>query len=328
MNTFSDIKEKIENSKKIAIFTHISPDGDCLGSGTALRLMLRKLGKEADVFCDDKINVNFQFITKDYFNQEFNDKYDLMIAVDCSDIKRLGNFEKPFTAHKNTLTIDHHITNTLFSITNYVEGEASSTCEILYKFFKFAGYDLDDEIATDLYSGLCTDTGCFMHNNTKPITHKVAGELLEYNICIDDIHYSLFKRTTLKQIELLRAGLGNLKLSCNGKVAIIGLSNKDTKKLNATEEDSVGLVNYAVNIEGVEVAIGYRETDEGDSFKVSIRSKKTIDVSKIAQFFGGGGHRMASGCKLYGKGDTICKKLVEKACEVVKQTENESEGIC
>lgn len=317
MNTkFIELQNILNKSKKVAIISHINPDGDCLGSAVGLGLYLKSIGKSVNFFCDDEIHTNFSFLVKDYFNLEFTNDYDLLISVDCSDISRMGQYGDYYKEHKNTINIDHHKTNNMFAKFNLVNEIASSTCEILYDFISYNNLVVNDNIAQAIYSGLMTDTGCFLHNNTTPHVHLVASELLKYNIDLDTVHYYLNKRKTIKQLMLLQVALKSLTLYCDNKISMIKLTQADFKETDTTEKEVIGVVNYAVNLDDVEIAVLMSECVP-NCFQISFRSKGRCDVSLLASAFGGGGHKMAAGCKICGKLENVVEKILKEAKSIL-----------
>lgn len=316
MEIFNEIFNKMINCNKVAIFSHKSPDGDCLGSGMALYYFFLNNKKEViDLYCDDTIHDNYKFLTKDNYNQELKrTDYDLLVAVDCGDAKRLGGFENYFTSHKNTISIDHHTTNDNFALVNCVEPEKCSACELIYDIFEYNNYNLDDNIATALYCGLSTDTGCFMHNSVTSRTHEVASKLLSFNVDLDFIHYNLFRRKTYSELMLLKESLNNLRRYNNNRIAITYLTQEQLKNNGADENSFVGVVGFITNLEESEVGIAMTELEDG-AYKLSLRTKGNVDVSKVALKFGGGGHKMAAGCKIYGKVENIIQDLVDAVSE-------------
>lgn len=315
MKINSDIIDTIKKSKCIALFCHTKPDGDALGSSYAMKYVLEKIGKECDIYCESKIPEHYCYISNYKCIKQTNDKnkkYDLAIALDCSDKKRMGECAKLFDKIPFSIKIDHHKTNEQFANLNQVE-IVSSTCEVLYYVINQLGVELDDNIATCLYIGLASDTGCFMHDNTTSNTHEIASKLLEYNIDINKIHYYEFKRRTRAQLELLHICLGNLSFVLDDKVAFMHLKLTDFEKTGAEQSDTLGFVNYISNVDTTKVAVMLSE-EKPNLFAVSFRTNGTVDVSKIAEIFGGGGHKMAAGAKIFG-GITTVKKKITDVCK-------------
>lgn len=310
MKINSKIIELIQESKNVAIFTHLRPDADAIGSACALKMVLEKMGKNADVMCDtDIISPNFAFIkNSNKVNRPMLMEYDTAIAVDCGDLGRLGKYDILFNSIPTTINIDHHVTNDNFAQNNFVR-EASSTGEILYFVFKTLKVNLNKDIAMALYAAISSDTGCFLHNNVTPDSHKIAGYLMKYKIDIGKANYYLFKRRSLGQIKLQQIALHNLKFYLDNRVAIMYLTAKDFKLCDIGTNESFGLVDIGINIEKVEVGILISEI-KPNLYACSIRGKGNVDTSLIAKTFGGGGHVNASGCNIFGTCNTVINKLV------------------
>lgn len=317
MELFKNIYNKMCECNKVAVFSHKSPDGDCLGSGMALYYFFKRLNKEVDVYCDDDIHENYQFLVGNFYNKELKDvDYDLLVSVDCGDAKRVGKFENYFTSHPNTINIDHHSTNDNFGKINCVFPNYSSACELIFDILEDNGVELSKGIATCLYSGLATDTGCFMHNSVNEKVHIVAGKLISCGIDLDYIHYNLFRKKSYVELMLLQESLKNLERYCDKKIAITYLTQKNLKKYGANENAFVGVVSMITNIEESEVGVSMVEMKD-NSYKVSLRTKGNVDVSKVAVQFGGGGHKMAAGCRIYGRAHSVIKKLVKAIEEYI-----------
>ena len=310
MKISAKVVEVIEASREVAIFCHLRPDADALGSACALKMFLEKMGKSADIMCDtETISPNFNFIKNiNKINRPILKQYDTAIAVDCADLGRLGKYSSLFESIPTTLNIDHHITNDNFAQTNYIK-EASSTGEILYYVFKALKVNINKDIAMALYAAISSDTGCFMHNNVTPSSHKIVGYLMKYKIDIGKANYYLFKRRSFEQINLQKIALNNLKFYLDGRVAIMFLTAKNFKDCNIGTNESFGLVDTCINIEKVEVGILISEI-KPNLFACSIRGKGNVDVSLIAKTFGGGGHVNASGCNIFGSCNSVINKLV------------------
>ena len=314
---FDTILNKIKEAKSIAIFTHIKADGDCLGAGFALYHFCKNLNKEVSVFNGDKIHSNYRFITADKVKSQLDKDYDLFIAVDSAVLKKLGCFEVAFSKHKNTINIDHHIANTSYANINFINPNACSACEVLYDFFTETKQQLDDKIAQALLCGLSSDTGCFRHSNTTHRAHFIASELLKYNVNLEEMNYYLFRIKTKAEINLIIKIYQNLKYFSNGRVVISGFDKRDLDEVGASFEDDPHLSEELSGIEGVQIAITYRQ-DVDNGYYVSFRSSGDIDVNLLAKTFGGGGHKHASGCKLYDTKSNIIKKLAKEAGKFVR----------
>ena len=304
------IINKLKDSKNVAIFTHVNPDGDCLGSASALKQALVKMGKTADIYCGDQtISENYLFIKYiDLVNKPQNKNYDLAVAVDCSDLNRLGKTAEIFKSIKNSIKIDHHKTQENFAQVNEVV-TVSSTCLILYDYLKEL-VELDGDIACALFAGISSDTGSFIHSNTTSLEHLIASELLKYEFDLENLNYNLFKKRSLNQILLLKLAYNSLRFYSNNRVAIVTLNMRDYQSTHTTRADAIGTTEIAVNIQDVEMGVTISEERKG-LFSCSFRSKGNVDVSLVAQTFGGGGHERAAGCNIFGHAGTVTKKIVD-----------------
>ncbi len=303
----------LQQASTVAIFTHMRPDGDCLGTGLALKLMLEAQGKKVDIYGDVNISENYQFLPGiDAVNQPTLSSYDLTVAVDCSDRYRLGDWWRVYEGGTYTLKIDHHATNDQFAQVNVVH-TVGSTAEIMYYVFQQLGWELNSDVATCLYAGLSSDTGCFLYNSTTKETHEIACDLMSYHLDLEKIHYYLFQRRTRQQIMLTATALYNIEFALEGKVAFTGLSLKDFHRIGVKSTETIGIVSMMSNIDGCRISILMGE-EKPNVFAVSFRTDGSVDVAKVAEQFGGGGHKMAAGCKLYGSFNTVKEKLL-KGCE-------------
>ncbi len=308
------IKNLIKNSKNIAIFFHINPDGDAIGSSIALKLALEKFGKNVDVYSNDLVPEYLSFLNKNYVNYNVTNKnYDLGFVLDCPEIKRIGNMEKVLNNCKNIINIDHHLSNSNF--TNYLilNEKASSTCELIYNLLMELNINLTEEISLALYTGLATDSGCFMFNITENL-HSICNNLLKnIKLDIEKINYRLFREKSVNEIKLYCEAIKKMELMFNNKLALFEITEKDFKNTNTSIDDTNGLVFMLSGIKNVNVICVYSEYEKG-VYKVAFRSNNT-DVCNLAKLFGGGGHKFASGCKLYGSKTKVKTKLLEKIKE-------------
>lgn len=288
---------------------HIRPDGDTLGSALALKCALNV---NADVYCDATVSSYYDIVPgiKTVGDKKFDPAaYDLLIAVDCGDVHRLGKFEPLFLKHPNTVSIDHHKTNDSFARLNYVRPEKSSTGELIFNLIRDAGLSLNDESAVCLYIAVCTDTGNFTHSNTTPESYIIAAELLKYRVDVTYLNRKLYQEMPFTRLKLLAKTLDTLKLYADGRIAVMDLSLKTLAECGCKGCDTEGFVEYAINTEGVAAGILLTEIAR-NSYKASLRSKQGVDVSRAAEYFNGGGHKQASGCILSGKLPDVVDKLI------------------
>ncbi len=310
---FNEVVSAIEKSKKILICPHKNVDGDGLGSAYALKLALLKIGKEAQVEIEQRdCNNRILKIIKDIETEAFEP--DLIIAVDCGDVERLGDRAKRFTEFDNTVNIDHHGTNVGYARVNYVDGCAAAAGEIIFDLIKYMNITIDDEIASNLYVAISSDTGGFAYSNTTAHTHSVAGELIGFNIDFPAINAYLFHTNTNRELMLIKEALDTLEVIADGKIASVTVTKAVIDKYNATDSELGGIVDYPRSIDTVIIAFYFKEFDGG--VKVSMRSTGP-DVSAIAVKYGGGGHIRASGCAINKPIDEVKKMLYADAVSVI-----------
>lgn len=307
-----DALKLINRSDNIFICSHIQPDGDSIGSVLALAMAIRKLKGNANVnvIKVDNIPSYFQFLPEvDMIKeQEINQDVELFISLDSSDTERLGIGKDFLTKAKSVINIDHHVTNENFGDVNIVLPTSGSTCEIVYKFIEYMNIGIDKSIASCLYTGINTDTGRFMYSNTTYETHLIIAELIKTGIDINDINMNIYQNMTLERTKLFLEALNRLELYADNRVGIAVVSQEMLNKTNASMEDSEGIVSFVRDINTIEVACLLKEFSENE-IKVSLRSKRFVDVAEISTKFGGGGHIRAAGCTIY-KSLEVAKKMI------------------
>lgn len=306
----NDMLDSIREAEKIAIVTHVSPDGDGIGCITALYKAMNKLRKDVSIFIDDDIPEIYRFVPyTDKITKPFDISVDLLIAVDCADSDRMGKAKELLRKVPKSINIDHHISNTLYATMNYVDTNAASSSEIVYQLIKILGIDLDQEIAECLYVGVVTDTGHFMYGSTTSFTHEVAGDLINNGASVDKISNIIFHNIKYEKLKLIGRVIDNMELYFGGKVAYMEILKDDFLKTNTKLEDVENIINYGRDIDSVEIAIMLVEKD--DFVKGSLRSKKYVDVNKLAKEFGGGGHVRASGFLVKGSINDVKEKILD-----------------
>lgn len=324
MDSFDELylqaKAEIISASNIAIITHINPDGDCIGSAAALKELIKSLGKDADIYnengCPAYLGIEKSSTSVNTCSQS-DTKYGLIIWVDCGSADRAGKIAYVIDGCKFMINIDHHATNTMFADINIVDPSASATGLLIYDFFVTCSIDITKYTAELLYMAISTDTGNFSYANTDKRTHIVAGELLEKGIDVAALSRRLFRATTYARLKLTQLALDTLTMYCGGKVAVISVTKAMFAATGTDSSDSEAFVGYARDIDGVEVAAMLRDTTDGKLVKVSLRSNSSVDVSKIAEELGGGGHFNAAGFSLAGKIPDVEKLLIEKISKVI-----------
>lgn len=291
----------LEMADTIAIGGHVRPDGDCVGSSMGLYWYIKeKYGeKQVDVYLE-KIPEKFKFIkgTEDIRN-EIGEKrdYDLFICLDCGNTERLG-FSAPLCESAvHTLCIDHHLGNENFAEENYVVPDASSTSELVYSLLNKEYVSI--EAATALYLGIVHDTGVFQYSCTAPSTHRAAAELLEKGVDASDIIRETYCKKTYAQHQVLGRALLESILFLDGRCIASYIRRREMNFFGVDRSDLDGIASQLRNTSGVEVAI-FMDEIKPNVYKVSLRSGDLVDVSEIARYFGGGGHKKAAGFTLTG----------------------------
>jgi phosphoesterase RecJ-like protein len=292
--------ELIKSSDNIFIASHVQPDGDNIGSILALGMALKKMNKDVKILKVDDIPSDYKFLPKIELIKEYNidPNIDLFFALDSSDIDRLGIGKEFALKAKRIVNIDHHITNTNFGNINIISSSSGATGEIVYEFIKRMGVDIDKNIGTCLYTAISTDTGSFMYSNTTYKTHLIVAELLKTKIDLNEINVNLYQSRSMERTRLFIESLNKLELYLDNKIGIIPVTQEMLKSNNAKLEDTEGTVSFIRDIDSIEVACLLKEIEKGQ-IKISLRSKRDIDVSKISSKFNGGGHKKAAGCTIY-----------------------------
>lgn len=313
MIELSNLSKKLKRETKVALFCHIRPDGDSIGSAVALSLALKKLDINCDVYSFDAIPKRYFFLEDvkdvkvfDATKKYSFENYSALVAIDCGDLTRLGDFQEEFSKHKNTFNIDHHISNTHFAKVNYVV-DLSANAQNIYYLIKEMGVEIDESIANLLAMGLITDTGNFKHKNVTSSTLYVAGDLLERGADINKIHYNMFTKQTKARAKLFGLVMSKIKYFLDERLAVATVTQQDITSTGALADETEGFIDFVMGIDGVEVGICLLEVAK-NSYKASFRSKGA-DVNAVASAFGGGGHVLASGAKLNGEYYEILDKL-------------------
>lgn len=292
-----EVLDSIRQRDHFVLTSHARPDGDAVGSVLACCQVLRALGKDAQVVLSDGVPVIYRPLPLvDAVQQAptVNGRYDAAILLECDSVARtrLEGLEGRFL-----INIDHHQSAKPFADVNWIDPAACATAEMVFRLAKATQVKVTPEIATCLYTGLLTDTGSFCYPGTSAATFELARELVECGADPVRIAQNVYFSRPTSKMRLLGAALSNLHRE--GALAWMSVSREEVERAGALDEDAEGLVNYALGIAGVEVAVFFRELGS-HNFRVSLRSKGAVDVAKIAEGFGGGGHTCASGCCLPG----------------------------
>ena len=315
-DSYIKIKLAIENAQQIAIFSHVSPDGDAIASSLALKIAIElNFKKHVIVFASQEVPEIYNFLpdsesVRCFSKKNDNFEFDLAIAVDTATKERLKYAEDVFFKAKTTMNIDHHKTNPGYADINVIDHKCASSTMLLFKIFNSLNLTVDNKIASCLYAGLIADTGCFKYSNVDKAVFETAKNLTSYKIDIKNIAYNCFLKKSQKALKLQSYVILNSKFALNDKVVYSIISLEDMKKFEAKNEHTDGIVEELRKFDTCEVAILLKE-NENNTSKISMRSKE-VDVAKVAEKFSGGGHKNASGLTIACKPEVAVKKLLEE----------------
>ena len=302
----------VRKDDNFLITTHINPDGDCIASVLVFAHILKHFGKKYQIVLDDEVPKKFDFIPsvqeiKQIAVQNLQIHTNVLVVLDSSSLQRIGKVQKFFQSDIPIINIDHHTSNKQFGHLNLIRDKESSTVEIVYSLLSSLNVPVSPEISTLVYTGIICDTGRFLFQNTTHRSLLVCSEMMRYGALPYQIAKSLYYRISPQTIKALVAALSTIEIYCNGRVACMYLENGFMSKEHAV--DTEGFVDFLMSIEGTEVEFFMFEK-KPKLFRVSFRSKNHIDVNRIAQSLGGGGHKKASGCIVTGTVDNVRKKIL------------------
>ena len=305
LNKAASLLKEHDNFK---ILTHSYPDGDCLGSGYALAFILRKMGKKANVAVDGNLPSKFTYLVRNYEEQDFVPEY--IVSVDVAAPQLLGESVMRGVDHID-LCIDHHGTNSLEADYRYVDSTAAAAAEIIWQLTQLMRVEFDEDIAAGIYTGISTDTGCFVYTNTTPQTHHIAASVMPF--CnwreINNINFVIKTRAKVKMERMIYK---TMEFYADGQIAVVYTTLAMCEAMGTGDDEMEGLANIPRRIEGVKMGITMREK-AGGVFKISVRTNDDVDAAEFCKQFGGGGHPAASGCSIEGYLETVKKILIDAA---------------
>ena len=305
----------LRTADNILILTHQYPDGDTLGSGYALCHALAILGKNARVECSDSISARYEYMLDGLTIRDFEP--DFICAVDVADVQLLGSKLSKYVDNIE-LCIDHHPSNTYYARKLFLEANYAAASMLVYEVIRELDVPVNEAIASCLYTGIATDSGCFQYTNTTAYTFRVAAELLEAGAQSGMINRVMFGTKSRQRVELERLALSGMKYHFDGRCAVMPLTREMVRQSGASPDDMEGMAPIPRQIEGVWVGVTMRELENGD-FKVSLRSGHQVNVSAVCQTLGGGGHVRAAGCTLKGPVDAAVAQILEKLAPIMGQ---------
>lgn len=305
---------KSDACRDVFILTHQSPDGDCIGTGFALKYVLEGLGKRARVICPDEIPARYGFCTTPQ-TEDFTPA--CIIAVDLADLQLLGALRETYEGRVD-LCIDHHVSNVRYADRLCLNGNAAAACEVLYEVITAGELPLHEKIATCLYTGIATDTGCFKYENAGPRTHEIVAALKRsFQIPYAWINRQMFDIKSLARLKMEKQITELMEFYLDGKCTVICITQEILSSMGVSAQELEGIAGLPLQVEGVEVGITIKEKEDG-LYKLSMRSTGDADVSRICVGLGGGGHAKAAGCAIHGtlsEVRTTAVNAVEKELE-------------
>ncbi len=307
------IAEEVRAGRSFLISTHQNPEGDAIGSVLALSLALKGMGKEVQVLNQDPTPEILAFLpgAGEIIHQApLSGWFDIAFALDCGDRERLGEEFNKVKGVGKIINIDHHVSNNHFGEINLVDPRASSASEIIYDLLRAIPVDLTPAIATNIYTGILTDTGSFHYSNTTPKTFAVARACLLAGVDSWGVAEKVYETQPLARLRLLPRVLETLELSAGGRISSILVTQQMLQEAGATVALTEDLVNFPRSVKGAEVAFLLREVTP-QKWRVSLRSRGAVDVGRIAGLFQGGGHPNASGCTVEGTLSEVKGKIIE-----------------
>ena len=312
------ICQKILESQRIVVTSHLRPDGDSICTGLALAFIGELLGKEVEIINRDKTPFplnNIPDIEKIEIGQIPAQGFDLVILLECANVSRSGqeNLNNYFK-----INIDHHHSNDYYADINWVEPEASAVAEMIYTLGEKLNIQFTPNIANHLYCAIVSDTGSFQFSNTSSRSFEVCHELIDHGASSTQIAELLFNNNSPEKIKLLGHVLSTLQMNKKGNIATITMFNENLDSLHLKEVDTEDIITLTRSIKGVQMVLFFKEIEK-DTFRVSLRSKGKMNAAYVAENFGGGGHLHAAGFTVTGEYTKLLKEIPETVAQLLKK---------
>ena len=307
----------IKTYNSFLITTHHNLEGDALGSEIAFYYLLKKLGKTAVMVNQDCTPEEYAFLNGaeriKIYKPNLSLKYDVLVFLDCSTKSRCGGVSDLAGAAKFIINIDHHISNEKYGDINWVKPNASSVSEMIYELYKNMHIKIDNQVALALYVGILTDTGSFRYINTNFYTHEIVAELLKFNLDASKIYRNIYESVPYSGILLLSRIFLTLRRYASGKIIVFEMRRNLLKGREIDFDLTEHVLNFGRLIREYKVCVLFRELEGKErQIRVNLRSQGEVDVNRIAQFFGGGGHKTAAGCTLLGNLQSVKRRVINK----------------
>lgn len=314
----NQICEAVNKYDNFLITAHVNPEGDALGSQLGFFNLVKKLGKQAVIISDDRLPYGYDFLPgiegiNRLGKKSKAIKFDCLVVLDCADLNRTGGVYKLNVNQKPVLNIDHHISNQNFGDVNWVDAQASSCSEMIYRLHKRLHLPIDQDTALALYTGIMTDTGSFRYSNTSASTFRAVAQLLKSKVNVAQVYRYAYENIPAQDVKWLLKILSGIKFFGQGKIAVfhIDLKPANAGKLSIDLADQA--LSFGRSIKGVEVVVLFKNNlNQKSQIRVNLRSQGKVDVNKVAAFFGGGGHKTAAGCTITGGFPATQSKVIAK----------------
>ena len=312
------IAEAIRSRQRFVLSSHSRPDGDSIGSQLAMIYALRALGKEAVAVNADPAPaplMAFPGVPEIRIASAVDGDFDAAIIMECGDLARTGvsGLDRFFT-----INIDHHPGNTGYGQINWFDASAAACGELVFDLVKALGVPLSVGIATHIYLAILTDTGSFHYSSISPRTFDICRECLEAGVDPVLVARNVYDSNNMGRLKLFGAVLSAMQIDPTGRIAIVYLDHEMARAAGGTYEDTEGLINLPLTVKEIQAVVFFKQ-NEGDEYRVSMRSKGLIDVGAIAKEFGGGGHKNAAGCTVTGAIDSLQRLLIEKVEDAIER---------
>lgn len=325
MNTITTEKtaERLKEAENIILLSHTNPDGDTVGSVSALAYALKETGKSITCLCDTDIPERLRFICGDLYKKDYAlSGNELIVSVDVASPEMLGALREKFEKLVE-IRIDHHKKGTDFAKYNYVDADASAAGEIVFEILTCMKLTSCKKAISALYASIASDTGCFKYSNTTAKTHMIAAYLISLGANNGDINEALFESVSMRSLSIYPLFLKNNRVLQNGRVNLVTVTNHEKSELGLADSDLEELSSLSRQVNGADLGIVLRQKDGNDTtFKVSMRSRKSVNCANIAAFLGGGGHVRAAGATINADSIESALKILTDALESTLVFEN------
>ena len=310
------IVDAIRARRRFVLSSHSRPDGDSIGSQLAMAYALAALGKEAIAVNADPAPPPlraFPGVADIRIAHQVEGDYDAAIIMECGDLKRTGvtGLDRSFV-----INIDHHPGNTGYGQINWFDPQAAACGEMVFDVIRALGVPLSTEMATHIYLAILTDTGSFHYSSISPRTFEICSACLEAGVDPVLVARNVYDSNNMGRLKLFGAVLSAMQIDATGRIAIVYLDHEMARAAGGTYEDTEGLINLPLTVKEIQAVVFFKQ-DEGEQYRVSMRSKGDIDIGAVAKSFGGGGHKNAAGCTVSGAIDALQKTFVEKIEEAI-----------